>query len=168
MATYLDLSGFKSLTTIPAVFVDEVEKVSPDWVAGQLEYWARWIDSRLRKRYATPFYAFDAIPDPTPPAIQGWLARIVTVRVWLKRGVDPNDLQFDLINADATAAMAEIGEAADSEIGLYDLPLKTADDGSAINRGNPRSYTEASPYVFTDLQAATGRSEDEAGGGSFG
>ena len=162
---YLDYDGFRALTTLPDQFVCEVEDVAPGWVEGQLEYWARWIDSRLRKRYATPFAAFNATP-PTPPAVQGWLSRIVTVRVWIKRGVDPNDLQFGMINDDAIAAMAEVQEAADSVEGKFDLPLRTDQDGSAINRGNPRSYSEASPYVWTDVQSSTGSNEDDAGSGS--
>jgi len=167
VATYLTLTGFKGLTTIPAVFVDEVEKVAPGWIDAQIDYWSRWIDSRLRKRYASPFAAYDATP-PTPLAVQGWIARIVTVRVWLKRGVDPNDLQFDVINVDATSALEEIAEAANSDTGLYDLPLRVDEDGTALSRGTPRSYSEASPYVWTDRQSATARNEDDAQGGTFG
>lgn len=167
MAIYLDFDGFRNLSTIPSGFVDDVEKVSPGWIEGQLEYWARWIDSRLRKRYASPFAAFNATP-PTPASVQGWLARIVTVRVWIKRGVDPNDLQFAAVQEDATAAQAEVLEAANSETGWFDLPLKGDEDGSAISRGNPRVYSEASPYVWTDVQSQAGKSEDNSGTGSSG
>ena len=167
VATYLDLDGFKGLTLMPEVFVLHVEKDTPGWITTQLEYWARWIDSRLRKRYASPFAAFDAAP-PTPASVQGWLARIVTVRVWLKRGIDTDDLQYSTIAADAVTAMAEVLEAADSDEGWFDLPLRTDEDGSAINRGHPRSYSEQSPFVFTDDQREIGRNEDEAGGGSSG
>ena len=167
MSTYLDFNGFRDLTTIPSAFVDDVEKVSPGWIENQLDYWARWIDSRLRKRYATPFAAFGDAP-PTPAGVQGWLARIVTLRVWLKRGVDPNDIQFDTVKQDAVDAQTEVLEAANSDTGWFDLPLRTDEDGSAINRGNPRYYSEASPYVWTDQQAAVGRNEDDNGFGSSG
>ncbi len=152
---------------MPEVFVLHVEKDTPGWIATQLEYWARWIDSRLRKRYASPFAAFDDSP-PTPASVQGWLARIVTVRVWLKRGIDTDDLQFSTVNDDAAAAMLEVLEAANSDEGWFDLPLRVDQDGSAITRGNPRSYSEQSPYVHTDLQRETGRNEDEAGRGTSG
>lgn len=165
MAIYLDFDGFKGLTTMPEGFVEDVEKVSPGWVANQLDYWARWIDARLRKRYATPFAAYNDTP-PTPASIQGWLARIVTVRVWLKRGVDPDDLQYATVAADAEAAIAEVLEAANSDEGWFDIPTRTDADGSAVNRGNPRAYSEQSPYVWTTRQRATGLNEDEAGGGS--
>ena len=167
MAIYLDFAGFKSLTVIPSKFVDEVEAVSPGWVDTQLDYWSRWIDSRLRKRYASPFAAFGDAP-PTPLAVQGWLVRIVTIRVWIKRGIDPNDLQYDTVNQDSIDAKTEIAEAADSNVGLFDLPLRVDQDGSAINRANPKSHTEASPYVWTDEQADTARLEDEVGRGTDG
>ncbi len=167
MATYLDYATFRGLTVLPDNFVDDLEKRQAGWVETQLEYWARWIDSRLRKRYASPFAAYNDTP-PTPASIQGWLARIVSLRVMLRRGVDPNDLQFDIIRLDAEAAMAEVLEAANSDEGWFDLPLRTDEDGSAINRADPRSYTEASPYVWTDRQALTGRNEDASGTGSSG
>lgn len=166
MAQYLDFDGFKGLATIPASFVEEVDAVAPKWVQGQLDYWARWIDSRLRKRYCAPFPAFDAVPDPTPPAVQGWLARIVTVKVMLKRGVDPNDVQFELLREDYERALAEISEAANGEDGLFDLPIRTAEDPTAIAKGSPRFYSEQSPYVGNDVQAAAGRLEDQSGRGS--
>ena len=167
MTIYLDFDGFRDLTTVPASFVDDVEKVSPGWVDKQLEYWARWIDSRLRKRYASPFAAWNDAP-PTPASVQGWLARIVTLRVWLKRGVDPNDRQFEVINQDSIDAMAEVLEAANSNEGWFDLPLRTDQDGSAIARGNPRVYSEQSPFVWTDVQRDVGRNEDGNGFGSGG
>jgi len=167
VATYLDLAGFKGLTLMPEVFVLHVEKETPGWIDGQLEYWARWIDTRLRKRYASPFAAFDAAP-PTPASVQGWLTRIVTVRVWHKRGLDTDDRQYETIADDATAAMAEILEAANSDEGWFDIPLRVDEDGSGITRGNPRSYSEQSPFVFTDDQREIGRNEDEAGRGTNG
>ena len=168
MAIYLDIAKFKGLTLIPPGQVDDIEKVTPGWLDNQLGYWARWIDTRLRKRYASPFPAHDAVPDSTPTSVQGWLARIVTVRVMLKRGVDPDDLQYVTIAADAEAAQAEVLEAANSDEGWFDIPLRTSEDGSAISRGNPRSYTEQSPYVWTDEQEAVGRNEDSSGRGTSG
>ncbi len=167
MAIYLDFAGFKDLTIIPSDFVDQVEAVSPGWVEKQLDYWGRWIDSRLRKRYASPFAAFDAVP-PTPLAVQGWLCRLVTVRVMLKRGVDTDDLQYPAINADAELVRDELTEAANSEEGLFDLPLRTDENGSLITQANPLSNSQQSPYVWTDLQQATGIVEDENGQGTDG
>ena len=166
MATYLDLDGFKELTVLPALFVDEVETAQSGWVDAQLDYWSRWIDSRLRKRYASPFAAHDATP-PTPLAVQGWLARLVSLRLMLRRGVDSSDLQFEVIHADYLEAKAEIQEAADAVEGLFDLPLRVDEDATAIARQETRSYSEQSPYVGHDVQAEVGREEDSAGEGSY-
>jgi len=133
LATYLDFDGFKALSIAPSAFVDEVEKVAPGWVDGQLEYWARWIDSRLRKRYGAPFAAFNDTP-PTPSSIQGWLARIVTLRVFLKRGIDPDDVQIETIKDDSTNAQAEILEAANSR----GMVRSTASIGSGWKRNLAR------------------------------
>lgn len=161
---YLTLATFKNLTVMPSNFVDAIEAApaSAGWVDAQLAYWSAQIDSRLGKRYAVPFDA------PYPVAVTGWLARIVTIRCWLRRGVDPNDLQFSEIKADADAAWAEIKEAADSNVGLFDLPLRADTNASGVSRGGPIGYSETSPFVWTDIQASTGRDEDAAGGGTYG
>lgn len=162
MSGYLDLAAFKVRTLAPQSFVDELETLAPGWVLGQLEHYSRVIDARLRKQYAVPF------ADPAPETVKEWLTRIVTLRVYLRRGVDPSDLQFEEIKQDAKDALAEIKEAADSETGLYDLPVADAADGSAISKGAPLGYSEASPYVWADVQVSAGRAEDGAGEGSGG
>jgi len=167
MAIYLDFDGLTLRTVLPESFVCDVEDRSPGWIAGQLETWSRWIDARLRKRYATPFAAFNDTP-PTPPTIQLWLTRIVTWRIMLRRGVDPSDLQADTIKSDHDLAMDEILEAANSQDGWFDLPTKTDANGSAISQGGPLFYSEASPYVWTDQQVAAARNEDDNGRGSGG
>lgn len=162
---YLDIAGFKNLTVIPSSFVDDLEAVESGWLAAQLAYWSRWIDSRLSKRYAAPFPAHDDTPS-TPPAVQAWLARIVTVRVMLKRGVDQNDEQFIAVADDDRAAREEIQEAANSDVGLFDLPLHSTTSASGITRGGPFGYSETSPYVHADEQIRVGRFEDSRGRGS--
>lgn len=162
MTAYLDLAGFKDLSEMPAASIDELEVDHAGWVDAQLGYWSRQIDARLAKRYATPFES------PYPLAVQGWLARVVTVRALRRRGVDANDEQYADMKADAEAAWAEIREAADSNEGLYELPLRADTTETGISRGGPYSYSEQSPYVWTDRQAATGRDEDAAGDGTYG
>ena len=141
---------------MPATDIDAIENVHSGWVAQQLSSWSQWIDSRLRKRYAAPFAS------PYPEAVLSWLARIVTLRCYLRRGVDPTDQQFAEIKADADTAVAEIKEAADSNEGLFDLPLLDAVDVSAIVKAGPRVYSEASPYVFADVQRDAARYEDRS------
>lgn len=167
MAIYLTVDGFKALSTLPSSFVDDVELEEPGWTANQLAIWSRWLEARLRKRYPTPFPAHDDTP-PTPLTVQAWLARLVTVKVWLKRGVDPNDRQFDAVHDDHLAAKEEILEAANTAEGWFDLPARDDEDASAIRGSSPRGYSEQSPYVWTDQQGATARAEDRLGRGSGG
>lgn len=160
--TYLTLSEFKALSVAPSSLLDEIETASPGWIGTQLEYWSAQIDSRLRKRYAAPFVA------PYPLSVQGWLARLVTVRCYLKRGTDPSDMQYADIKADADAAVSEIKEAADSVTGLFDLPLREDTTKTGVSKGGPFGYSEQSPYVWTDQQASIARGEDGNGGGTYG
>lgn len=161
MTTYLDLDGFKALTVLPSEYADAIEDLSPGWIDAQLAQWSAHIDTRLRKRYAVPFEA------PYPYAVTSWLTSIVTVRCYLRRGVDPNDLQFAEIKADCDRAMAELKEAADSVTGLFDLPLRQDTTTNGISKGGTIGYSESSPYAWMDGQASTGRDEDRNGRGTF-
>ena len=155
MAAYLTLAEFKLRTVMPSEFVTAIESVEPGWTEMQLLQHSGWIDARLRKRYAVPFAA------PVPETVLGWLARIVTFECWQRRGFDPADLSMDRAAKDADTARSEVLEAADSEKGLFDLPLRQdLPATSGIVRNGPYVYTEASPYVWADQQVATGRTED--------
>lgn len=158
---YQSVSEFKSLTLIPAAWVDELETVAPGWLSAQLAYWSDWIDSQLRKRYLVPFEA------PYTQTVVGWLNRIVTWRCCIKRGVNPTDQQFSQIVTDSDNAYKEIAQAADSVTGLYDLPLRGDNSRSGIAYG-PVTYSEQSPYVSFDIQRQRGRSQDQSGSGGSG
>lgn len=160
--SYLDLEGFKGLTLMPSSYVDELELAEPGWITTQLAYWSSWIDARLAKRYAAPFSS------PYPVAVTGWLARLVTLRAMLRRGLDANDAQFETYQGDHDSAKTEVEEAANSETGLFELPLRADTSASGITRGGPLGYSEASPYVWMDGQRETGVSEDMHGSGTGG
>lgn len=154
-ASYLTVEEFEGLTVAPAGYVGDLEAVQPGWVLAKLTSMSRLIDARLRKRYAVPFSA------PYPETVQHWLAKIATPDCYLKRGVDPTDAQFAAILEQAKEAWAEITEAANSENGLFDLPL-IADAASqgGISKGAPLAYTETSPYIWRDIQREEGQAED--------
>lgn len=146
---------------MPSEFITAIETVSPGWTLAQLTLETARIDARLAKRYAAPFAL------PAPVCVQGWLAKIVTLSAYLKRGFDPTDRQGQIYIADRDGALAEIKEAADAEHGLFDLPLRADLTASGVSKGFPKAYSEQSPYAFADGQSRGGRQEDSNGGGTF-
>jgi hypothetical protein len=121
-----------------------------------------YIYSRLRARYEVPF-------DPTQPYIETphrWLEALVQRDCYRKRGGNPGAALDGDILANALAAEADLKEAADAKDGLFQLPLLNNENGQGVSKGNVRVYSEASPYVSTDIEACIGRLEDRQGYGS--
>lgn len=151
---YQTYDEFLARTTMPASFVAEVEARTPGWIAIRLLINSANIDARLCKRYDAPFTA------PAPLIVCDWLTRIVTLETWLKRGVSATDEQFLEYKQQATEAAADIKEAADSNTGLFNLPLRADTDESGVTRGYVLSSSQASPYAWMDDQVRDGRAED--------
>lgn len=105
------------------------------------------INARLRKRYAVPFE-----DQRVPEVIRGWLAALVLPDLYEARGWDDSDAFAQSMRENATAAREAMKEAADSDVGLYDLPLAQDDTASAISKGGPLGYSEQSPYTWSDVQ----------------
>lgn len=127
--------------------VDLLEEKAPGYLASRLALGSSRINAQLRKGYAVPFV------DPVPEIVFGWLTSMVTPEAYRKRGWDPADEQSVQIEQDRKDALAEIKEAADSENGLFDLPLRDDTDSSARTHGGPFAYSEPSPYDWLDVQA---------------
>ena len=152
MSQYLTLTTYQDLTLAPASYVEFVEAEEPNWINRQLSHLSALLDAKLAKRYATPFDA-----DSPPVAVQDWLRRMMDLRLYYKRGVDPTDQQFGEIKEDAKAAWAEVADAADSDKGHTELPRRADDPTIGVTRGTPLSYTETSPYIWSDVQADENR-----------
>ncbi len=150
MATtpYLDLEAFKGATLAPASYADEVEALEPGWLLAKLTWWSAWINARLAKRYATPF----ALAPNTPETVTGWLEQLVTWELYLKRGIDATAQQLERVEARHDSAKKEVTEAADSEKGLFELPLRSDSTVTGVSRGGPLGYSEASPYTWSVRQ----------------
>lgn len=145
---------------MPVEDVDALDARYPGYVVARIDYHEGRINARLSKRYATPFVA------PVPPIVQGWITDLVTLDCFIRRGFNPESAQDSLYQAAAEAVKAELLEAANSETGLFDLPLRADGPGaSGVSKGAPLSYTEASPYVWMDIQRAAGRADDDRGSG---
>lgn len=109
-------------------------------------------------------YAIDNLyiaSTPVPEAVLGWLTAMLLMDVWSRRGRNPQDPAIEDVKAGYALAMSELKEASDSKEGLFDLPV-VEDADSAVTTGGPLSYSETSPYVWMDLQVATGWAEDQA------
>jgi hypothetical protein len=158
----LTLAEFRTRTIMPAADVDALETAFPGFLQAQIDEWTEEIEDRLRKRYAVPFDA------SSPPRIlKRWLTKLVTRDAYAKRGWDPTSKQDEASILRAAERVEEqLKEAADSEEGLYELPLRASDPAGGVSQGAPLGYSETSPYVFTARQAKTGRAEDDSGNGS--
>ncbi len=164
MAAYLDTPSFKLLSVIPPDYLDFIEAAQPNWLATRLAARSRWIDSRLVKRYAIPL-PFVVTADPNFPSVaQQWLCDLVTFEAYLKRGIDPTDAQVQQIEKQFEAAKADITEAANSETGLFELPLRTDGSGQGVSKGAPLFATQNSPYTWRTQQWQAGTEEDAADG----
>jgi Protein of unknown function (DUF1320) len=162
VSVYLTDSEFRLMTLLPVNVIDEVETRTAGWLTQQLTSVSSRIDARLTKRYDIPFVA------PYPTTVQEWLTHIVSWRCYLKRGVNSLDSEAAEYKAQHDQALKEIEEAANSDIGLFELPRRQDQPNkSGVTRGGTRGYTEQSPYVSQDRIAQIGHNEDDQGGGTF-
>jgi hypothetical protein len=81
----------------------------------------------------------------------------------LRLGTSPTDEQAGEIVEDRKAAELEIVQAADSETGLFDLPLRQDTNASGIVKGGASGTSQASPYAWMRDQRTRGRTEDSRG-----
>lgn len=147
MAAYLTLALWKARTKMASADVDDLEGREPGKIDSfLLARSERALNARLRKRYAAPFVA------PYPEAVLSWLTDLVTFDAFMLRGFNPSSMQDQLVADEAKRAEAEILEAANSDVGLFDLPLRQDTTTSGIARGGPFGYAEASPYAWIDRQ----------------
>lgn len=164
---YLDLNRFKELTIMPGTDVDALEALEAGWILRQVERVGSAINARLVKRYAVPFGADGTPRTDVPGIIEDWIVAIVTLRAYAKRGFNPSDAMADVaIVQPAAEAEAAIKEAANSETGLFELPLLDSDVVGGVTKTGPLAYTETSPFVWTDVQSEAGYAEDAARSGT--
>ena len=159
LPAYLSLAEFRAQSTMPGPDIDRLETLAPGWIDTQLLRYSRRIDDQVGKQYARPFVS------PYPETVTGWLADIVTWRAYRKRGINPDDQAMVDARADYDQAFKEIGEAASSQDGKFELPLVSG-GAQAISRTAPLVYTETSPYVWKSVQESDALDEDAAGTGT--
>lgn len=146
----------KSGTGVLLPVISVVVAPTPNWVDVMLAGWSDQINARLRKRYAIPQTA------PYPETILRWLTKLGTRDSYAKRGWNPTSEQDQAsIETAAENVLKELIEAADSEKGLIELPLRAdLQAASGVSQGGPLFYSEQSPYTGMTRQAQAGRQED--------
>lgn len=158
---YISTDNFRLKTLLPLDVLTAIETRVPGWLQAQIDLFAGKTDTRLTKRYAVPFVS------PYPLILEEWTLAVVSWRAYLKRGVASTDEQAAEYKAAHDRSLAEIEEAANSETGLFELPLRAdAPAQSGVTRGFPRTYSEQSPYVQLDRQLDTATNEDGSRRGS--
>lgn len=151
---YVDLGYVQNVGTVPTQILAAFDEANPGSFAAIAESVSRMFDARLHKRYNTPF------AEPYPEAIRFHVAQVVSYQVWIKVGYNPGSAQDEGIKTARDDALAWLKDAADSQDGTVELPVRetpATGDASAISRSRPLSYNEASPYVWTRIQASRAR-----------
>lgn len=132
MPSYLTFAEYSARSQIRASLIAQAGSAKVEvWLAER----SSKIRARLVKRYAVDF----TDPGPTPDVLLGWLRDLVDRDVQEYVGGQPEGREDEWIVKRYDQAEAEIKEAADSETGLFELPLRNADPlgTSAINKGAP-------------------------------
>jgi hypothetical protein len=166
-APYLNVAEFKTrVEFMRPEDVDGLEALRSGVTLITLFDWSEYIDTRLDKRYSTPFIATETTP--LPRVLFRWLVDLVTPSLQNMRGYNADDPQMVRMIARFDQAQADIKEAANSKDSLFGLPAQDNGREGYVSHGGPLSYSEASPYVSADIQEREGSHEDCHGFGTYG
>jgi hypothetical protein len=147
-----EVIDFRTRTIMPEQDVDQLWSERPGYLEAAVAGALSDITARLRKRYRTPFTAVGG-GNPRPEIVVVWQTKIVTPEAYRARGYNPQDPTMEWSEKDRDRAYEQIKEAADSELGLYDIPLLDTVDTSGVVKGGPLGSSQASPYDWIDEQA---------------
>jgi hypothetical protein len=155
MPAYLTLVQYRAITTLDGSIVDLCGTKGKN-VQRWLDLASAHIRSRLVKRYAIDWS--EVANQPVPDKIIEWLILLVDIPVCKCTGAIPEGRVDDWIREDEKRVNDELKEAADSENGLFELPLREP-GVSAVNKGGPLVTSNTTIYGFFDAQQ-TARDSD--------
>ncbi|WP_437623382.1 hypothetical protein [Sorangium sp. So ce1151] len=136
---------------MPDEDVDFIEARYPGFLTAKLEEHSSRIDSRLAKRYVVPLRS--KTTDEPPEIVYAWLTAFTTLDAYLRRGFNGSSEQDAYIGAQRDWADEDIQETSDAQNGRYELLLvKDGAQASAVSKGGPLAYSEASPYTWQQRQ----------------
>jgi hypothetical protein len=148
MPSYLTFAEYRSKSRIKNALIDTCGQPK---VEQFLEEYSGTIRDRLTKRYAVDF----TDPGPVPATIAKWLVWGVDYDVLFYVGGNPEGREDEFAKERWTLANDELKEAANSETGLFELPLRNTDPlgNSAINKGGPFVKSFLTPFSFWKITA---------------
>lgn len=148
---WLSVPRFRVITILPPEEVDNLNARRPGFLAASIDDWQSHMMGQLSKRYAVE----DIDDNDVPKILERWLNALVTREAYGAKGYTPSsEMDEKTIDGRAERAEEQIQLAANSETGLYDLPLRASQPGkSGVTKSGPRYYTEVSPYDWLDRQA---------------
>lgn len=111
-------------------------------------HWSH-IKARLVKRYSVES---DFQSGDVPEKITEWLVILTDVDVWKCTGGIPEGREDGWADKDRERVDAETKEAANSDDGLFELPLRASDSlgKSAVNKGGPHVIKFTTGFDYFD------------------
>lgn len=138
--SFVDLDEYCEL---PRAYIAEAGQA---FVNRQISLLRGSIYNRLRR-----LYSIDSMVQSEPDIIKLWIAALVVLKIYRKRGIDPTDLQFQEFKEQAAFIEQQIDAAANAESGLYDLPLLNSNE-SAKRKIKVLSSNQADPGAWKRVQ----------------
>lgn len=138
--SYIDLGSYCELPDA------HIAGAGSAFVNTQISLCRATIYDQLRRQYD-----IGAMVTTEPLIVKKWIATMVAPSIYVKRGVDPTDLQFQEYVRKATNAEKAVADAANAEKGLYDLPM--LDGSAAPKRIKVLSKSQADPGAWKREQA---------------
>lgn len=142
---YTTFNEIVDYVVLPPQYVVEAGQ---KYVDAQIRLIQGSIDARLKRLWAVPF-------SPVPDVVKGWIAAIIAPKLLERRQIDPTDLQFQALLADAKLAQEQIDAAASDEDNPYDFP-----PAENVEQNSPVvGVSQYDPTTWTRVQADRARDE---------
>ncbi len=156
---YATITDVRLLGVLRPSDVDRTEADVPGVVAARLAAVHSALNSRLMKRYRTPFQA------PYPQSLVKYEAVVVSYELLRDvRGINPASDQSSAAQKAYEQAEKWLDRAVDPEHGDAELRgAESALGAAAINAGGTFCYSEPDAYVWTDVQMAAVRERGRYG-----
>lgn len=125
---YVSEADFRKSTRLAVAVVNSIDTERPDFIDVALSERSAELNARLRKRYNVPLTMAEV-----PTMVRRWVIVLVSYDVLTASGFPANGSEEPIV-AEYQLALEQIKETADTENGLYELPLYADETGHAEKR----------------------------------